>query len=69
MAKLNLAVRDLKVKLMRKNAVYEDDIEEQNQYQQEQIGELSRATKILSRSKDKDAKLLRMQKKIFDKSL
>ena len=35
----------------------------------ERIEELTRATAVLSKSKDKDAKLIRMQKKVFDKNL
>lgn len=35
----------------------------------ERIEELTRATAVLSKSKDKDAKLIRMQKKVFDKHM
>jgi hypothetical protein len=35
----------------------------------ERIEELTRATAVLSKTKDKDAKLLRMQKKLFDKNM
>lgn len=35
----------------------------------ERIEELTRATAVLSRSKDKDAKVMRMQKKVFDKNM
>jgi len=34
----------------------------------ERIDELTRATVVLSKAKEKDSKILKMQKKIFDKS-
>ena len=35
----------------------------------EKIEELTRATAVLAKSKDKDQKVLKMQKKMFDKNM
>ena len=79
MIKLQTTIRELKGKL-REGAVPVDDFygggfgsEASKPYHlmkaDERIEELTRATAVLSRSKDKDAKLMRMQKKVFDKNM
>lgn len=74
MIRLQETIRELKNALRRK-IVNEDSesIEASKPYHlikaDEKIEELTRATVILSKAKEKDQKVLKLQKKVFDKNV
>ena len=74
MVKLNATIRRLREELQMKKGYNDQEGPDVNKpyhmlKADERIEELTRATAVLARGKDKDAKILKMQKKIFDKSV
>ena len=75
MIKLQSTIRELKAQLQVRSGLPEDYFhsDASKPYHlmkaDERIEELTRATAVLSKSKDKDAKVIRMQKKVFEKNM
>lgn len=71
MIKLEETIRELKLALKTKKGNDDSDIAKPYHLikADEKIEELTRATMVLTKAKDKESKLMKMQKKSFEKTI